>query len=687
MTPKKAFLTSLLLILRLRLLLIIFYFHFQNHFQSQIPSILANKTGVANRGIEFEIKLVWSIASGKHELFINNICISSSMLTATMSTSHLNYHQQRSVNKFDHTFDIPEAVLPGGHILHITIYSSNLQLPKNKMMHSSNDNHHQTAGVEQYPPSGTRNNNAASVEQQFILRFDGQRYNQFYRIFQLGNQQMINQYKHVLQKVQTTTTSPHDLHDVSSPSNMSYNSAPSNLAPGGGQLHTTQAQAQAHAQDATILQGRPRYKPNNAATTSTSTTNNNTHNFNSTTAFRGRSHTADNGILASEVARANNNQDAANRYWEKTSSHNLPTFIKKTKQTISSLSPSARNRLRKRFGKSDEYDTIDHNFTSNVHQYHPHHTNHDDNGWKAPSNQKFDRRDTAMNQHEEQQYIAKARLNSFRDLRGEQQSYDQRNDENDDNVSIPTFARPPRVIASKSNNHLKPVQESAADLLDDYKNNNTSDNQHVNRQRSNSDHGSISFPAVVRTTSSVTMDTALGGEVGPDCSDTVSVLTEHFSHLDPRQMQKTQANLSFRLQAPPVFADSLAGDLIQPTMVAPSPMGFGNNNNNNNNRNANMNPQYPSQTPAGITYQPSQQPQQQRYHQQYQNQQFQQQNAMNFAGRHMQMGFIHQPPLPNAHHHHQQQQQRQPVGFVPPPAPTWDALNNAFQMPQPQQRS
>merc|ERR1712038_805099 len=86
--------------------------------------------------------------------------------------------------------------------------------------------------------------------------------------------------------------------------------------------------------------------------------------------------------------------------------------------------------------------------------------------------------------------------------------------------------------------------------------------------------------------------------------------------------------------------------------------------------------------PMNFAHHPQQQQQQQQYYQP---------NAMNFAGRHMQMGFTtnlpSQPPQ-------QQQQQPQPLqpqhmGFVPPPAPTWDSLNNAFSKPsgQPQQQS
>jgi len=57
------------------------------------------------------------------------------------------------------------------------------------------------------------------------------------------------------------------------------------------------------------------------------------------------------------------------------------------------------------------------------------------------------------------------------------------------------------------------------------------------------------------------MDTLLQVEAKKS-EDGVSVM--NYAHLDPRQMMKQQQDLSFRLQEAPVYADTVAGDLIQP---------------------------------------------------------------------------------------------------------------------------
>ena len=130
----------------------------------QIPSVLANKHGPENRGMELEIKFIWSIASGKHQLFIDNICVSSSMLNHST-------HQQRSTSKFDQTFNIPESILPGGHILQITAFASNLNL---------------------------------GGHPQHLLRLDGQVFNRFYSLYQLGSNNMMNTYGKVLENLKAT---------------------------------------------------------------------------------------------------------------------------------------------------------------------------------------------------------------------------------------------------------------------------------------------------------------------------------------------------------------------------------------------------------------------------------------------------------------------------------------------------
>jgi hypothetical protein len=150
-----------------------------------------------------------------------------------------------------------------------------------------------------------------------------------------------------------------------------------------------------------------------------------------------------------------------------------------------------------------------------------------------------------LDREEEQRQLAQARLNSFRDL----------NVSNDD-MSVPSFARPSLVSRPHKpyNNTmgggLQPVEEDK-DLLD-------------------LDFDDTSRPAnLVRRQSSVTLDTALRDDfgTGPSLSndDDISLASETYSHLDPRKMWKTQQDVSFIFQRPPVYADSLAGDLIQPS--------------------------------------------------------------------------------------------------------------------------
>ena len=118
------------------------------------------------RGMELEVKFIWSIASGKHELYVNNMCISSSTSLSASSTGNNTF-------KFDHAFNVPQRILPGGHILHITLHNQPLQLQQSKI----------------YP------------QRQFILRLDGQRFHNFYKIYQLGGQPFMDTYRYALEKI------------------------------------------------------------------------------------------------------------------------------------------------------------------------------------------------------------------------------------------------------------------------------------------------------------------------------------------------------------------------------------------------------------------------------------------------------------------------------------------------------
>ena len=654
----------------------------------QVPSLLSSKKGVANRGIEFEVKFIWSITSGKHELHMNNICVSSSTM------NHSPHLQQRSTNKFDQTFNIPQSILPGGHILHLTLWNMNF--------------------------------NKDQVDQLYTLRLDGQKYVEFAKIFELGHPDMMNKYNHAFYKLRTNTSTATDSHSNNhdSHSNQQYSNASTN--------NNNTNYDQREPQPDSLVRGRPRYQPKIKTMNKDMNLNNNT---------RVRSNTADNGILAPERNSYYNGDDAQHvlntsasddidHYWERRPPV-LPTTIIHRK--ASSMSPKQRKRNILRRDNNYAYNNNNNNqnnvYNSNNHQYSNQH---------QPWNNNLNKKDFASNDIQEKEYIAKAKLNSFRDLRGEEQSYDKNQnnynpyESRNNNIqveesSIPTFARPPRsntlnktkikvhLSPSRFNNnnnnnssnnssnnnnihrniqnnnqnnnqpHLQAVQETTLvpDLLDD--NNNKPNVTNTTTSPKNSGmRSSISFPTLVRSTSDITMDTMLR-DMGKD-ADGMSVVTEQYPHLDPKQMLHTQKHINFRLQNPPVYADSSAGDLIQPAPVPVSTtttsgqqqpqnnvMSSSNNKNNSSSSNKgtmNYNSTNGINTPVTGAYQPMSFGQQQKWkcqqnlpsQQQQQSNPLQYQyNTVNFAGRHMHV------PVP-----------QQPVGFNPSPAPTWDSLHDAF---------
>lgn len=542
-------------------------------------------------------------------------------------------HQQRSTFKFDHAFNIPQSILPGGHIFHITAYNQPL------------------------------NSNNVGEHRQFILRFDGQRFSQFTKIYELGGPDMMNTYRNAIHKLnQSQQSQQYDTIAVTAGNNNSHGENGYN----GNIGHETNSNNNNNtdydvSETYSVVGDRPRYNPKTT---------------------RGRSSTADNGILASDVARANSNfntndnyyinnniysvdDNHVDRYWEKAPA--LPNNNNRGKNTRMSVR-TAHHRISSSLSPTRQRFNNIHNNTYN--------NNNQD--WFRSG--KYDQRDVAMDSNMEQKYIAKAMVHSFRDLRGDNGVED--DDNNDDNMSIPTFARPPRVIKNSNNRnthhtnakhphspHLATVQETSSvkDLLGD---------NYATGHDSNDD-GPYNL---IRSTSSITIDTMLRDSHLDN--DNISVLTDQYSHLDPKQMSRTQQNISFRLQTPPVYADSTAGDLIQPSTA--SFVGGG--------MNGNSAASHHFFSPTGHPY--GMQQQQYHQHQQQQPQQLQQNvypgfnnmnhnttmrsniptmnttssnhnnnsNVMNFAGRHMNLG------------------------FVPAPPPTWDTINSTFAMPQQQQQ-
>ncbi len=481
---------------------------------------------------------------------------------ANSVSSNFHLSSSASHNKFDQTFNVPESILPGGHILHITLWNINFQKQQ-------------------------------TIHQLYTLRLDGQKYSQFDRIYELGYPHMMEKYKHshVFRNHRDVTTT-----NISSPlgtttTEQNHNSTSTST---GNSNHHANGTKSDHNTDP-IVRGRPRYEPRRRSHTAD---NNHNHHLDTTrnpsSSYFDNMHTTVN-IHASA-------SDDIDHYWERPPK--LPTSSTVKVSTSTSNSPKHRKRF---FSKDSGIDT-----TTNV------------NNWK----QNLYQHDCATNDYEEKEYITKAKLRSFRDLRGDEQSYDQRNPynidnhqhggytqyeytyqqqqpKNDDNDDIPTFAKPPRstpaniqtkqnMQPSTSHNHGIPIYNSSPtnnhehsnltiDLLDDNNNknnnnNNDADDHNRNNKFSpnpNHNHGlkpSISVPTLVRSTSDITLDTMLRDlgnnkmmkDTMMSTSDGMSVVTQRYAHLDPMQMSKTQQQINFRLQNPPVYADSLAGDLIQP---------------------------------------------------------------------------------------------------------------------------
>ncbi len=744
---------------------------------------------------------------------------------------NMSTNTNRSTNKFDDTFNVPEAIIPGGHILHITVYSNNfnfIQSNNTTSTSSINGNNgsdysgnggggggggsihsHSHVGGSTSMGSSSRNN---VQHQQFVMRLDGQRYSQFCKIYELGSPSMKSKYGLVLEKARLLIES--NIHGSNYSNNNNSSNSNNNNGNGGGGNGYRNAGASPSANNShcgnsappkihnndegeeeadALVRGRPMYRPKSSEAKfrsmhymNMSSNNNNSTPYSYRTdgdgvnvnanVNRGRSNTADNGIQfqqrrqqqqqqqfsydrsvpASKSEDMHNHQNyfgqddgEDDRYWERTpvlptQFHGRTTRTANRQQQQKSKSLSPRRKSKKAVHNNPinmNNNTQQHSNQYSVQTPYHHHHNQQQQQYGI---HKFDERDVANNSIQEQKYIAEARINSFRDLRGEQQPYERNNNarnnnqqrwhnnqyqhqqqQEEDDMSIPTFARPPRVITSKKKghsppttktsesihrdsnsnnnnstnqhyhhqqrrrqqqqNHLKAVQEtnSLSDLLD----NNYNDNKNNNTPDRNSFDGEIS--TLIRSTSSITLDTMLRD------MDASTIATEQYPHLDPNptQMMKTQQNLNFKLQLnPPVYADSSAGDLIQPTPSFSGIIGSGSFGDSHKNIFTGTTGVNTSGVPAPA---PGHAPrgQQQQYHPQknstnhsatpsqpmsytpmnfaqpQQQQQYHQHNPMNYAGRHMEMGA---GPTMN------QQQQTQSAGFVAAPPPTWDTLNDAF---------
>jgi hypothetical protein len=496
---------------------------------SHIPSVLAGKKGVACRGMEIEVTLVWSIASGKHLLYLNNGLVYQSAPSSGLKVI--------PTSKFEHTFNVPENVIPGGHVIHIIAWAM-----------------------------GTGSH--STLDKQFKLFFDGQSYNNFCPIYLLGSPRMMMKNEIALNKAKEK------LRRISEGGgNDDFGSQNSPIDPPGANMGD-----------------RPRWTNNTIQ-----------GGYNG-----GRDQIRPNMPLPPRGS----------------SFHEMKSGIGYAQRR-----PSAPDLLSREFAKSDEEENIM-LAQARINSFRDLRAEQE----RARSGM------YPQSEREQEKFVAQAKVNSFRDMSG-------------DHMSIPSFARPPaspihRAPPARNPLNLQSVQEGI-DLLD------VNPRPDVGR-------------GMVRSSSNVTLDTAIQS---PD-DDLLSLATD-YSHLNPNPSWQTQQNISFRLQRPPVYADTAAGDLIQPSPSMSNQSFYGNISGQSVDGFGRQAPPVQPMNFAGRHMSYSQQEQRQQQQQQQQQQQIPQRQQ-----------YVHQQQATNP----TQQSQQQSVGpqfssnmsFTAAPPPTFESLNAAF---------
>ncbi len=430
----------------------------------------------------------------------------------------------------------------------------------------------------------------AQFDQQFILTLDGQRYNDFYPIFALGSPSMKSRYAKALARAENILKNNYSSGGGGDPP--SVDDIYSRGAGAGSQSQTyASAPVSAPVPAADILGDRPRRKMNHQNQNPIPNLNQ-IHNV--YRPYPQPSAPPRPGM----IQRTSSDPDILGGYGSGYDRLGVSTTQQQLEEEERKLVAQARlNSLRDLRNRRDQ----------------------EQSGMYARSDV------------EEVQYMTQARIRSFRDMRYTAEhghsNGPTRLDADDD--TIPTFARPPPsprrtgiAAMPRAGLGLQPLQEDATvDLLD------MDDN-----------HGNSSG---VGPPSAVTIDTTIQSIPADDEISTFS--HDVYSHLDPNQMWKTQQNVSFRLQRPPVYSDTAAGDLIstagtQSFVQRPMPM--------------------PAVTPS-----PQQQQQQQ-----------QQQRGMSYAttGGAPRPNFAH----PNVSGTGMPMQTQTQTRAAPPP--TWDSLNAAY---------
>lgn len=544
---------------------------------AHIPSLLEKKTGVACRGIELDIHLVWSVASRKHVLFMNNTLVHQTMPSSAIAII--------PSQRFEHSLYVPEEILPGGHVIHIEAWALGF-------------------------------GSHADPERQFTMMFDGQNYRTFSPVYLLGSPRMMHTYSLAIQKAQDKLSrgSGQSDHELSGSGGLgSLGNRQKRDLRGDFQ----QRQNREHSEE------NKRYweQPTIPLATNSNTTNGTYHRSNSSgnhggynqnqnhTGLKGRTYTNASApdLLHLDIPVARDDREEA-------------AFLTKARlQSFRDL-------------KQQNYQKMEMAKSNNIY---------------------------AKNKDEEEKYVAQARINSFRDLKGE------------DDMTVPSFARPPSHRASypreqKQNQnqkpHLQAVQESK-DLLD-------------------IDDGAEDLlwgkSGMVRSSSNVTLDTAIKTPED-DLVSLSSGFSGIYSHLDPNQNWKTQQNLSFRLQRPPVYSDTVAGDLIQPS---PSFAGHQSMNGSGNVTGFNLSQASVQQSVnfAGrhMGFAPSVTSPSMQYQQQ--QQQFNKFNSFNNGQQQpFQQPHMNQPPSQQYDSNSRPPTSfAQPMGFTAAPPPTFESLNEAF---------
>lgn len=448
---------------------------------THIPSVLDHKTGVACRGLEMDIHLVWSVASGKHILYLNNVLLHQ---TFPSSSSYAMVPAQR----FEHSMYVPEEIIPGGHVIHITAWALGF-------------------------------GSHASPENQFLMTFDGQSYREFYPIYKLGSPEMREKYSLALEKAREKLSrlrgDGNDDDDDGDREEEMVAGEGSMRMTDGRNISNYHATVDRYWEKSTVplparVQTTTLLYPTKVSPSPSSSQGN--------PPFRHRSNSNASApdLLPPDIR---------------------PGDVARNDREEETLLARARLESFRDLKRQQEHRARMATAAASKHLY-------------------------AKDQRQEEQYLAQARIHSFRDIRGDVGGGGT-GDDASMAMSIPSFARPP-VATSKSahraqhptssryhhpqSSHLKPVKEGVDLLdLDDDSNNQES---HGNR--------------LMRSESSVTLDTAIKSP-DDDLMSLTSGISDVYSHLDPRQNWRTQQNVSFRLQKPPVYADTLAGDLIQPS--------------------------------------------------------------------------------------------------------------------------